>query len=99
MGRKYYQRFGYIYNPIYKTLWCDKEFTDISVFLGRQIYSPQVIIEHRHCANGKADVDETYIKNSDREGVDTTTYKSRRAINYGMRMVFSVPRVKVKIYR
>ena len=101
MGRRYYQRFGYIYNPIYQTLWCDKEFTDVSILLGRQTYFPEVIIEHRHFVNGKAAVDETYIKNSTGAEEDTETYKNRKRMNYGMGMVSGLllPKIKLKIYK
>jgi len=101
MGRKYYQRFGYIYNPAYQTLWCDKEFTDISILLGRQTYFPEMIIEHRHVVNGKASMDETYIKNSVGEDEDTVTYKNRKKTNYGMGMMAGLllPKIKVKIYK
>lgn len=101
MGRAYYRRFGYIYNPLYKTLWCDKEFTDISIRLGRQTYFSQVIIEHRHFINGKAEVDETYIKNNTGSEEDTEVYNSRKGTNYGMVMTTGLflPKIKVKIYK
>lgn len=99
MGRKYYQRFGYIYNPIYQTLWCDKEFTDVSIFLRRQTYFPEVIIEHRHFVNGKALIDETYLKNSAGEDVDTEIYKNRLKTNHGIGLGLVLPKIKVKIYK
>jgi hypothetical protein len=99
MGHKYYQRFGYIYNPIYKTLWCDKEFTDVSILLGRQTYFPQMIIEHRHFVNGKAGIDETYLKNSAGEDEDTETYKNRVRTKYGMGVGLLLPKIKLKIYK
>ena len=37
LGRRYYERFGYIYNPEYKSLYCDNEFTEISRRLRKQI--------------------------------------------------------------
>ena len=44
LGRRYYERFGYIYNPEYKSLYCDNEFTEISRRLRKQIYIDKVII-------------------------------------------------------
>lgn len=103
MGRKYYQRFGYIYNPIYKTAWCDNEFTEISKILGRQTYFPEVIIEHRHFINGKAPIDSTYIKNDNGADEDTEIYKSRRRMNYGFGgsngLAISLPTVKIRVYK
>jgi len=99
IGRKYYERFGYIYNPIYQTLWCDKEFTDVSILLGRQTYFPQIIIEHRHFVNGKANMDETYRKNSTGENEDTLTYKARSRINYSVGLSSILPKFKLKLYK
>ena len=46
MGRKYYERFGYIYHPAYKSFWCDNEFTDVANKLGKQTFIDRVIIRH-----------------------------------------------------
>ena len=29
LGRKYYDRFGYIYHPSYESFWSDAEFTEV----------------------------------------------------------------------
>lgn len=48
LGKKYYDRFGYIYHPEYKSFWCDAEFTDVANALGLQTFYEQVIIRHLH---------------------------------------------------
>ena len=48
LGRKYYERFGYIYHPDYKSLWCDNEFTVVANKLGKQTFIDRVIIRHMH---------------------------------------------------
>jgi len=48
LGRKYYERFGYIYHPGYKSFWCDNEFTEVANRLGKQTFIDQVIIRHVH---------------------------------------------------
>ena len=48
IGRKYYDRFGYIYHPDYKSFWCDAEFTEVATALGKQVFFDQVIIRHLH---------------------------------------------------
>lgn len=48
LGRKYYDRFGYIYHPAYKSFWCDNEFTAVANSLGRQTFIDRVIIRHLH---------------------------------------------------
>jgi hypothetical protein len=50
-GSKYYSRFGYIYYPEYKSVFCDNEFMDVANQLGRQIYIDDVIIKHEHPVN------------------------------------------------
>lgn len=48
LGRKYYDRFGYIYHPSYKSFWSDAEFTDVGNILGKQTFIDQTIIRHLH---------------------------------------------------
>lgn len=48
LGRKYYDRFGYIYHPDYKSFWCDMEFTEVANILGRQTFIDRTIIRHLH---------------------------------------------------
>lgn len=46
IGKKYYDRFGYVYNPEYKSICCDREFHVISGQLGRRKYFDDIIIRH-----------------------------------------------------
>jgi hypothetical protein len=48
LGKKYYDRFGYIYHPSYVSLWCDTEFTEVSKILNKVKYIDHVIIKHEH---------------------------------------------------
>lgn len=48
LGRKYYERFGYIYHPDYKSFWSDNEFTEVATSLGKQTFIDKVIIRHVH---------------------------------------------------
>jgi hypothetical protein len=80
-GSKYYSRFGYIYYPGYKSLWCDNEFTDVANILKKQTYSAQVIIKHEHPGTNSAIVfDETYTRNQVFYFDDEALYFSRRSI-------------------
>jgi len=99
MGKKYYQRFGYIYNPIYKTAWCDNEFTQVSKRLGRQTYFSQIIIEHQHFINGKAPIDETYLRNDNGLDSDSDTYKLREEQQFGVPKGIKLANVRTRIYR
>ena len=93
LGKRYYDRFNYVYNPEYISLWCDNEFTDISVQLKKVFKSDQVIIEHQHPVYQKTNYDELYIKNESFFNIDRVTYEKRAAINFGLtdnRPLFSI---------
>jgi len=48
LGKKYYNRFNYIYHPDYVSVWCDNEFMDVANLLDKQTYFDDVIIRHEH---------------------------------------------------
>jgi hypothetical protein len=82
LGRKYYDRFGYIYHPAYKSLYCDNEFTEISVSLNKVIYCKDVIIEHRHADLDHSLVDDLHIRNDKWLAHDRELWMSRKEKNY-----------------
>lgn len=84
LGKKYYERFNYIYNPEYISLWCDNEFTDISLQLNRVYKSDKVIIEHQHPAWAKSNFDELYIRNESFFQIDQKTYEKRKQRNFDL---------------
>lgn len=47
MDRAYYNRFGYIYNPEYKHMFCDTEITCVADLTGRKIES-NLVFKHNH---------------------------------------------------
>jgi hypothetical protein len=51
LGKKYYDRFGYIYHPDYTSLWCDNEYTKVAQELQRMKYFPEVLFRHVHFSN------------------------------------------------
>lgn len=48
LGKKYFDRTDYIYNPCYISLYADNEFMEVSKFLNKQVYTDKVIIRHVH---------------------------------------------------
>ena len=78
MGKKYYNRFNYIYNPIYKSYYCDGEFTIIANALKKQIYIDTVIIKHFHVSHGLAVKDNLFNKNYKYWEEDQNTFFNRR---------------------
>lgn len=85
MGRKYYDRFGFIYNPAYVSLWCDNEQMDIADWLGRRKYMPEQIVLHEHPANKHRHLDDAqYRKTESFYRSDEKTYRLRKADNFGL---------------
>lgn len=79
LGKKYYERFGYIYHPAYKSEWCDNEFMEVANKLGKQTYFDEVIIKHEHPAWTGASKDKTYLENDKYIGGDQQTFFRRKA--------------------
>ena len=84
LGRKYYERFNYIYNPEYKSTWCDNEFMDVANILGKQIYFPEIIIKHEHPDVGFGERDNVHIGNMINEKHDMETYHKNKLKNFGL---------------
>lgn len=84
MGKKYYDRFGFIYNPAYISLYCDNEFGDIANMLGKYTFVPEYIYLHNHPAYGMAQTDAQYAHTESFYHIDGKTYYSRKARNFLM---------------
>jgi len=77
-GSKYYARFGYIYHPAYKSLFCDNEFMTTAERLQRQVYLDYVIIKHEHPANNQTvHSDALYQVNDKHWAHDEAVWRSR----------------------
>jgi hypothetical protein len=85
MGKPYYLRFKYIYNPIYKSFFCDNEFMDEANRLKKQKYFHHTIIQHQHPANNAGvQEDELYKKNQTYWNDDARTYYHRKQYKYDL---------------
>lgn len=82
LGKKYYDRFGYIYHPDYVSVWCDNEFMDVAKLLGRQTYFDEVIIEHQHPDWGYGQQDVIHSINQRYEAQDKQLYTTRKLNNF-----------------
>jgi hypothetical protein len=61
MGRRYYLRDDYVYNPQYRSFFCDDEFTHWARARGRLLYRHRVLFRHLHPAHISGRVyDSTY---------------------------------------
>ena len=82
LGKKYYDRFGYIYYPEYKSEYCDNEFTDVARALNKQVYFSEVIIKHEHPLWTGAAKDELYTKNDKYISADKELYLKRQLAKF-----------------
>jgi len=84
LGKKYYDRFKYIYYPQYKSTWSDNEFTQVANKLKKQTYFNEIIIrhEHPHCGYGK--MDEIYRLNNINERHDKSLFFNRVNKNFDL---------------
>jgi hypothetical protein len=87
MGRKYYERFNYIYNPEYISLWCDNEYTEVAKILNKITYFPNQIYVHNHPTNIIGlEIDELLIKTQSYFEVDGKTYYNRKLRNFDLKL-------------
>ena len=84
LGKKYYDRFKYIYNPEYKSVWSDNEFMDVANLLGKQTYFNDVIIKHEHPDWGFGNRDHIHQENFTNVDYDKNIYLKNKSINFGL---------------
>lgn len=84
IGRKYYLRDGYIYNPNYESVYCDNEAQDVAKLRNCYKLVNTHIFNHEHPAWGKGQTDEQYKKNEHFlvYEKDRKTYINRAAKNF-----------------
>jgi len=82
LGKKYYDRFNYIYYPEYISVWCDNEFMNVGNILGKQTYFDEVIIQHQHPDWGYGGRDQIHSLNIKNEKHDRELYNKRKMINF-----------------
>lgn len=83
-GRKYYDRFGFVYNPVYKSLFCDNEVQDIAKKLNKYFFvNCPGVITHLNPAYGHLPKDEMFIRQQQIGWTeDAKTYEERSLKNF-----------------
>ena len=84
LGKKYYQRFNYIYHPDYKSLWSDNEFMTVGNILKKQTFIDKVIIHHQHPDWGYGNRDKIHSLNSNHDRDDRNTFLRRQKNNFDL---------------
>ena len=88
MGFPLYRKFGYIYHPSYKSLYCDNEQTQVCAALKKLVRCDMCIIQHQWSGEPW---DELHARNENREmyGVDGENFKARAARKFDMEEMFN----------
>lgn len=84
MGKKYYDRDKYIYNPAYKSLWCDLEAQEVAERRGCYKFINKRLFNHNHPSFGQGHYDEQYRKTESMEvrNADEQVYRTRQMANF-----------------
>lgn len=79
MGRKRYEKFGYLYHPSYISLWCDNEWTEVN----NPIKFDTILFRHEHPAHcGGVQMDALYQRNESFFERDRLNYEKRKQQNF-----------------
>jgi len=83
MDRVYYERYGYIYHPDYKHMFCDQELTAVALMTGKYIKLP-LTFNHLHYTTGKTPKDALNLRN------DATWQQGERLFNKRLETNFGI---------
>ena len=82
IGRKYYDKFNYIYHPSYHSLWCDNEYTMVAKKEKKIVYFDEKIYIHNHPANIGGFVDSQLMKTESFNEIDRENFNKRLTNNF-----------------
>ncbi len=88
MGFPLYKQFGYIYNPEYKSVYCDNEQTQVCARLNKLRRCDLCIMQHQWSGE-PWDTLHARNENAEMYGVDGETFKRRSANNFDMEEMFN----------
>ena len=83
MDRKYYERFGYIYYPEYRHMFCDTELTCVADLTSRKLTS-KLLFKHNHYSVTSTKPDDTARRADRTWDQGEKLFISRYKINFGL---------------
>lgn len=84
LGRKYYERDGYIYHPDYYSMWCDDEESEKAKMRGKYILVPGIHLEHLHYTNDRKAVKDKLYWRNDTYNKDKEVFEQRKARGFDL---------------
>jgi hypothetical protein len=82
MGIHYHRRFGYIYQPEYRSLFCDNELTEVARRVHKYAWIDLVLARHTH---GGPNGDAVYEANQRHHDADQMLFARRRQMGFDLR--------------
>ncbi len=84
MGKKYFDRFGYIYHPSYVSLWSDNEAMVVAKLLKKYKFINKTIFKHNHPAIDVNFMDDQYRHTESFFFIDGENFKLREAKKFDL---------------
>lgn len=84
VGKKYYDRFGYLYHPSYRSLFANQELTEVAKAIGKEFVCNDVIIRHNHPVYNLAPWDNLYYRIETDKIEDSKTFAERKKRNFDL---------------
>lgn len=86
VDRGYYDKFNYLYNPEYQSVYCDSEIQDVSKKLNSYKYLDKKMLIHEHFIWGHGEKDALLERTEDKivYKKDFETYQRRKNNNFGL---------------
>jgi len=85
MDRVYYERFGYIYHPGYKHMFCDTEMTHVGDLLDKTVIVPMTFQHNHYTQKGGIPKDAVSAKNDSTWTQGEKLYLDRIKTNFGLK--------------
>jgi GT2 family glycosyltransferase len=80
VSRRWVETLGYLQFPFFEHFFADAWIWMLAKSVGRAVYIPDVLVEHRHWKTEKAERDETYERHATKEG-DSRHARDRAVID------------------
>jgi hypothetical protein len=87
IDRAYYNRFGYVYHPEYRHMFCDTDFTHTAELLNRVIWRNDITFSHLHYSVAKSSRDEINERADATWNEGKSLYLKRFRKNFGLENV------------
>lgn len=86
MGINLFKQLGYLYNPIYRSVFADNELTEMCRAMFKYTFIDKNILIHAHPIFNLCEWDELYRLSESPENytIDGATYKKRKENNFGL---------------